>query len=115
MAAKDIYHDQACNALLKDGRIITDDPLVLSWGPRDYLVDRGAEKLMAAEKGDQRIAVEVKSFVGPSPIEDLKVALGQFVLYHDNWRMCNRNVLCISQSEPKRSRSYLKSPWENCC
>src|SRR3954452_15775040 len=83
MAAKEVYHDHVRNALLKDGWIITDDPLVLSWGPRDYFVDLGAEKLMAAEKGDQRIAVEVKSFIGPSPIEDLKVAIGQFVLYHD--------------------------------
>ncbi|MFN9868505.1 MAG: element excision factor XisH family protein, partial [Pseudanabaena sp.] len=30
MPAKDIYHDNVCNALIKDGWTITDDPLVLS-------------------------------------------------------------------------------------
>ena len=27
--------------------------------------------------------MEIKSFVGPSEVEDMKNALGQFVLYHD--------------------------------
>ncbi len=28
-------------------------------------------------------AVEIKSFLGPSEVEDLKNALGQYILYHD--------------------------------
>jgi hypothetical protein len=36
---------------------------------------------LAAEKGEERIAVEIKSFVGPSPIHDFEEALGQFLLY----------------------------------
>jgi hypothetical protein len=46
-------------------------------------IDLGAEKLMAAQKDDRRIAVEIKSFVGLSDVEDLKNALGQFILYQD--------------------------------
>ncbi len=44
-------------------------------------VDLAAEKLFAAEKDSRRIAVEVKSFVGASELEDLYNAIGQFILY----------------------------------
>jgi hypothetical protein len=44
-------------------------------------VDLGAERLIEATRGPVRIAVEVKSFVGSSQIQDLEVALGQFMLY----------------------------------
>lgn len=81
MPARDIYHDAVRQALIKDGWTITHDPLRLQWGPKDMYVDLGAEQLLAAEKAEQKIAVEIKSFVGPSEIEDLKNALGQFVLY----------------------------------
>ncbi len=36
---------------------------------------------MSAEKGMQKIVVEVKSFVGQSDVRDLEQALGQYVLY----------------------------------
>lgn len=96
MPARDIYHDRVRNALVKDGWTITHDPLALKWGTTDLYVDLGAERLLAAEKANQRIAVEIKSFVGHSEIEDLKNALGQFVLYHD----------VLSRVEPDR-RLYL--------
>lgn len=83
MAAKDIYHDHVKTALIKDGWVITHDPLVVKWGPKDLFIDLGAERLMAAERAGQKIAIEIKSFVSPSEIEDLKNAVGQFVLYHD--------------------------------
>ena len=44
-------------------------------------MDLGSEKLFAAEKDQRRIAVEVKSFIRPSPVQDLQNALGQYVLY----------------------------------
>lgn len=34
-----------------------------------------------AERGAEKIAVEIKSFLSKSEIEDLKNAIGQFVLY----------------------------------
>ncbi len=92
MPAKDIYHDNLKNALITDGWAITHDPLVLKWGTKDVYIDLGAEHFLAAEKANRRIAVEIKSFVGPSEIEDLKNALGQFVLYHD----------ILSRAEPDR-------------
>ena len=44
-------------------------------------MDLGAEKLIAAERGADRIAVEIKSFIGASDMEDLYQAIGQFILY----------------------------------
>ncbi len=81
MPAKDLYHDAVKNALAKDGWTITHDPLTLRWGKKDLFVDLGAEKLLAAEKGEAKIAVEVKSFLGRSEVADLEQALGQFALY----------------------------------
>lgn len=83
MPARDLYHDAVKEALVKDGWMITHDPMKLSWGGKDMFVDLGAENLVAAEKDHQQIAVEIKSFVGASDLNDLEKALGQYVLYHD--------------------------------
>ena len=81
MPAKDIFHDCVKHALIKDGWIVTDDPLSLKIGKKDLFIDLGAEKILIAEKENQKIAIEIKSFVGTSEVEDLKNALGQYVLY----------------------------------
>ncbi len=83
MPAKDIYHNQVKNALIKDGWTITDDPLILSIGKKDLFVDLGAKKLIAAEKDNQKIVVEIKSFIGNSQVNDLENALGQYILYQE--------------------------------
>lgn len=81
MPAKDIYHEIVKQALIKNDWTITDDPLKLTIGGRSLYVDLGAEKLIAAQKGNQKIAVEIKSFLSLSPIKDLENALGQYILY----------------------------------
>jgi len=83
MPARDLYHDAVVRALVADGWRITDDPLRLSYGARDFYVDLAAELPLAAEKDGHRIAVEVKSFVGASNIRELELAVGQFVLYRE--------------------------------
>ncbi|MBZ8180101.1 element excision factor XisH family protein [Oscillatoria salina] len=80
MPARDIFHHSCKNALIHDGWAITHDPYLLRWGSKDLYVDLGAKKILAAEKIDSKIAVEVKSFVSPSEVEDLRNAVGQFVL-----------------------------------
>ena len=81
MPAKDIYHETVKRALEKDGWIITHDPFPLQIGRKRLSADLGAERLINAEKGTQKIVVEVKSFVGRSDVKDLEQALGQYVLY----------------------------------
>ncbi|MDF5708086.1 MAG: element excision factor XisH family protein [Nostoc sp. S4] len=66
---------------MKDGWTITDDPFHLKWGKKDLYVDLGAEKLLIAEKGTQKIAVEIKTFSGDSEVADLKQAIGQYFTY----------------------------------
>ena len=81
MPAKDIYHDAVRRALQKDGWTITHDPFPLQIGKKRLSADLGAERLISAERGLQRIVVEVKRFVGQSDVRDLEQALGQYVLY----------------------------------
>ena len=83
MPARDFYHNNAKNALTKDGWTITHDPLRIQWGSKDMYVDLGAEQILAAEKGETKIAVEIKSFLGKSEVFELEHALGQFIFYHD--------------------------------
>ena len=44
-------------------------------------VDLGARQMLAAEKAERKIAVEIKGFRSASEMKDLEQALGQFVLY----------------------------------
>jgi XisH protein len=82
MPAQDFYHDAVVRALTADGWMITHDPLSLSYGGRDLYVDLGAERTtIAAERDGQKIAVEIKSFLGSSPVRDLEEAVGQYQIY----------------------------------
>lgn len=81
MPAKDLFHSHVVNALKREGWTITDDPLSIKWMGRTLQIDLGAERVIAAVKGAEQIAVEIKSFISPSPIEDLRDAVGQFLLY----------------------------------
>lgn len=101
MAAKDVYHDAVREALQKEQWNITHDPLYLAVGGVEMYIDLGAEPLIAAEKDNEKIAVEVKSFLQPSTISEFHTAVGQFL----NYRRALRQV------EPDR-RLYLAVPRE---
>lgn len=81
MPAKDKYHDIVVIALEKEGWQITHDPYKLMLGKRKGFIDLGAEKLVGAEKEGQKIAVEIKSFLGASTLDDFEDALGQVIIY----------------------------------
>lgn len=55
----------------------------LQFGKRKLFVDLGAEKLIAAIKDSEEIAVEIKSFISNSEMADLENALGQYILYEN--------------------------------
>ncbi len=75
MSAKDIFHNAAKAALQNDGWTVT-EPLYLRLGDDQLRIDLAAERLIAAERKQEKIAVEVKSFVGASAITDFHTALG---------------------------------------
>lgn len=82
MPARDLFHNAVKTALEKDGWVITDDPLhIRIGGVIDMYIDLGAEKIIAAQKDEQKIAVEIKSFIGASTISEFHLAIGQFINY----------------------------------
>ncbi|MBD2729353.1 XisH family protein [Nostoc sp. FACHB-892] len=92
MSAKDLFHEAVKKGLQKEQWIITHDPLRIEFGKQDEVrIDLGAERLLAAEKAGEKIAVEIKSFLSDSALFDFHLALGQFLNY--------RLVLEASQRE----------------
>ena len=86
MARRDKIHYQAKQALENDGWQVTDDPYILKLPTengkyKQYPIDLGAEKIIAAQKGKEKIAVEVKTFGSSSIINDFHKALGQYMDY----------------------------------
>jgi len=81
MPARDILRDIVKEALIKDGWIITHDPFTVSFGIRTVYVDLGVERLLGVQRGNDKLVIEVKSFVGMSKIADLERALGQYMIY----------------------------------
>lgn len=89
--ARDRFHDVVKTALEKEGWQITADPYEVKTGDVDFEIDLAAEQLIAATRGNQKIAVEIKSFISSSNVSDFHTALGQFLNY--------RNALEIIDSE----------------
>ncbi len=88
-----------CIALEKDGWRITHDPLYLKVNDVEFYIDLEAERLIAAEKAGQKIAIEIKSFLGASEVKEFHLALGQILNYR----------LALKQDEPERVL-YLAIP-----
>ncbi|NES22336.1 MAG: fatty-acid oxidation protein subunit alpha [Symploca sp. SIO3E6] len=99
MFRRDSFHEAVKHALEKEGWTITHDPLPLNIGNLRLEVDLGAEKLIAAQKGNRKIAVEVKSFLRASKITDFYQAFGQFFPYK----------VALQRLEPERT-IYLAVP-----
>ena len=74
------------------------DPLRFKFGNVNFRVDLDAERLLAAERAGEKIAVEVKSFLNPSAITDF-YARGQFLSYR----------LALESVEPG-DESFSRSP-----
>ena len=78
MSAKDIFHVVVRSALEKEGWTITDNPLYLKVDDDKLSVDLGAENtLFGAERYGEKIAVEIKCFLGLSLINQFHEAMGQ--------------------------------------
>ena len=97
--ARDIYHNLVKGALEEEGWLITDDPYSMNFARQRFQIDLAAEKIIAAEKNNQKIAVEIKSFLSASAVTDFYNALGQFLSYQ----------LVLREIEPERTL-YLAIP-----
>ncbi|MBP0000797.1 MAG: XisH family protein [Cyanobacteria bacterium SID2] len=81
MPAKDVYHDAVKNALIKDGWTITFDPYLIKYAEVKLVADLAVRKSLSATKGGRQIVIEVKSFIGRSPMREFETALGQYLIY----------------------------------
>ena len=78
--ARDKFHQEVKTALESDGWKVTHDPLYLKVGGIPVLIDLGSEKIIAAEKEGEKIAVEIKTFGLVSFITALYEALGKYLI-----------------------------------
>ena len=101
MSAKDVFQEAVRHALEKEQWIITNDPLFLRFGGVEMYIDLAAEQLMSAEKDGEKIAVEIKSFIGASATTEFSTALGQFLKYQ----------LALEEEQPDRIL-YLAIPFD---
>lgn len=99
MSKRDFFHDTVKKALIKEGWHITHDLFELKVGGVEMAIDLGAEKMLAAEKGNEKIAVEIKNFVSASEISEFHKALGQFINYR----------VALEEKEPSR-KLFLAVP-----
>lgn len=98
--AKDLYHEAVRKALEADGWTITDDPYYLKAKPHKLRVDLGAEKIIAAERGIDKIAVEIKTFAKDSFIYEFYEVSGQYQFYEEFLtEQDNDRVLYLAISE----------------
>jgi hypothetical protein len=81
MSNRDLYHFAVKRALQKVGWVITADPLTLEFDEVLVKIDLAAERLIAAEREGETIAVEIKSFAGDSAVSEFHTALGQCLDY----------------------------------
>lgn len=79
--ARDLFHNVVKDALIQEGWQITHDPFPVNYGDVQMQIDLGAERIIAATKDQETIAVEVKSFINPSAISEFHTAVGQYLNY----------------------------------
>jgi hypothetical protein len=109
MARKDIFHEHVRKALENDGWIITDDPYKIKVGGIYQEIDLGAEKLIAAERAGEKIAVEIKSFLDKSHLTEFHQALGQFRNYRRALRKKEpERKLFLAVPEPVFNKFFIK-------
>ncbi|MEM9538843.1 MAG: element excision factor XisH family protein [Cyanobacteria bacterium P01_E01_bin.42] len=97
--SKGYYQDEVKHALEKQQWCITADPLLFKFGGVKFLIDLAAEGVLRVDRGDEKIAVEIKSFLNPSTVTDFYAALGQFLSYR----------VALEATEPERVL-YLAIP-----
>jgi hypothetical protein len=99
MPAKDAFHELVRIALENEGWIITHDPYHIDLGFVDFYIDLGAERLIAATRNGEKIAVEIKTFLAASTVSEFHTAVGQFINYR----------IALEEEEADR-RLYLAIP-----
>ena len=119
MARRDIHHQVLKLALEREGWNVTDDPFFVKIGRKTAEIDLGAERIILAERATEKIAVEVKSFVGTSMITEFYKALWQFLCTSVLYKLPNPSGryiwLCLNLPMTNFLRIFLISPILRTC
>jgi hypothetical protein len=99
MSARDKFHGLFKTDLENEGWTITHDPYTIDLGFVDFYIDLGAERLLGATKDNEKIAVEIKTFLAASAISEFHTAIGQFINYR----------IALEDNDPERLL-YLAIP-----
>ena len=86
MPRKDQIHEAVKNALIKDGWTVLNDPYRIEYEDADVYADLRIEKQVSGGSAHRVLVIEVKEFTGPSPLNRLEEALGQYQLYRSYLR-----------------------------
>lgn len=98
-------------ALQKDGWRITHDPLQIRYRETEMRIDLAAENVLAAERGDERIAVEIKSFLRPSTLTDFHHALGQYINYRHILRLTEQQYILYLAVPKDVYKEFFNDPF----
>ena len=110
MPRLDKYHYHVREALEKDGWTVTHNNYPLGYEDSFMSVDLAAEKILAAQKGSEKIAVEVKTFGSPSLVNAFHEALGQYEMYDTVLQEIEpERVLFLAVSDAF-NKSFLSKP-----
>lgn len=90
--AKDLHYNVVKKALINKGWTVIHDPYPLEIGSVRMLIDLGAERIIAAERGNEKIAVEIQFFTDDSLISMFYKVVGQY----DNYQ------IALEDEEPNR-------------
>lgn len=104
MSKRDKIHDSVRNALVKDGWTITADPFEIEYEATVLRADLAADRTLAAEREEEKIVVEIESFLSLSVVHELQAAVGQYQMY----------LMCLEAFAPER-QLYLavsEAVWE---
>lgn len=99
--------------MIKDGWTITDDPFTIDFEDATLFADLAAERTIAAQKDNEKIAIEIKMFGSKSAYDDLEKAFGQYQVYRSFLRQIepSRKIFLAVSLEKKEkifSRESVK-------
>jgi thymidylate kinase len=110
MPRLDEYHEKVKSALIKDGWTITNDPFTIDFEDATLFADLAAERTIAAQKENEKIAIEIKMFGSNSAYDDLEKAFGQYQVYRSFLRKLEPSrTIFLAVSDEKYDKIFMRA------
>jgi XisH protein len=102
MPRRDIFHEVVVASLVKEGWQVIDDPLRIVAGGVGLFIDITAEPIITFGRDDEKVAIEIKSFLIQSQITTFYEAIGKYITYRKALLM-NKLDMDLYLAVPKKS------------